>query len=283
MKKGFKNHVALFSVTMSLAVMMMLSGCSNGSTSTTIAPSTTESTALTTAAETTAESEELSTAAETVETTAESEAPSTEAESKEAESKEVESKEENEATTTEAQEPAGETETKESSNDAVVKRQVGDRYEEVIVFQGVEEKITFERIANETVGFEMDYDCGNFSRKSDENGDVFALNFDGSYYMEVTSKNETADAIATSISEELSKNYDVYKSETELNFVGNCTMIHADIKTVDQETLDELQTVYIIPAADGCYVATAHYGYDSSDYYGKLFSMMADSFSIIEK
>jgi hypothetical protein len=280
MIKKSKKHVVLLSMAMSLTVIMMLSGCGKGdkASTTTEAPTTiseTESTTTdaasetegeSTAAESTAESEAALT---TDEETAAAEAPATTSESPE------------------GQEVTGSAENKESAEDITSAIQIGDRYEDVIPFQGVDEVIKFEHIGNETAGFEMDYDYERFTRKSTESGEVFTLTLFGveedDYYLEIKPSNEAADAVAASISDELSKNYDVYKDTYELARAGSCIRIEASIATDADDTLDDLQSVYIIPNGDGCFVATAHYSYDSSDFYGNLFAKMMNTFSVIEK
>ena len=152
----------------------------------------------------------------------------------------------------------------------------------MIVYEGYEEILKFEHVKNEAAGFEMDYEYSRFVRKSDSNGDIFTLNLDGveepQYYLEVSYSSEEAEAAAASISEELSKNYSVTLSE----LTEGGKMINA-VPTEENQELDELQSAYVIPAADGCRVARAHYSYDSSDFFGNLFSMMMDSISAIDR
>ena len=288
MRRRTKKHIALLSLVMSLAVTLMaLSGCGKKDAATTPTETTagteavsasaedmTESEAMSTAAEDTAESEAASTAARD---TTESEAASTtagDAADSEAAAKTTEDAAKSEAADT--------TDAGESSEAAPAKRQVGDRYEDVIVYEGYEEILKFEHVKNEAAGFEMDYEYSRFVRKSDSNGDIFTLNLDGveepQYYLEVSYSSEEAEAAAASISEELSKNYSVTLSE----LTEGGKMINA-VPTEENQELDELQSAYVIPAADGCRVARAHYSYDSSDFFGNLFSMMMDSISAIDR
>ena len=46
-------------------------------------------------------------------------------------------------------------------------RQNGERFETVIILEGMEEKVNYEHIRNDTLGIEMDYDYESFVRYSE--------------------------------------------------------------------------------------------------------------------
>ena len=52
-----------------------------------------------------------------------------------------------------AEEPAA-----EPTQDNGTQRQDGERFEGVIILEGMEETVRYEHVRNDTVGFEMDYD-----------------------------------------------------------------------------------------------------------------------------
>ena len=45
---------------------------------------------------------------------------------------------------------------------------------------------------------------------------------------------------------------------------------------------EQLQMVYIIPASDGCRIATAHYAIEASEGFGRRFHYIMDSFAVID-
>ena len=88
-------------------------------------------------------------------------------------------------------------------------RQDGERFEDVILLEGMEETVHYEHIRNTALGFEMDYDYENFVRCSDENGERFVSDWDDpanpENYLEVTLSREDAETAAAAIIEALSR------------------------------------------------------------------------------
>lgn len=170
-------------------------------------------------------------------------------------------------------------------SDAVIERQDGERFEGVIVIEGMEEKVKYEHVRNEMVGFEMDYDYEKFERNSKSNVDRFVSRYDDpenpENYLEVTYSASDADTVSDSVSKDLSSEYDIIKQSFTLDRAGSCIRIGASSLKGNKGTPDFLQMVYIIPAEDGCRIATAHYSYESADSFGTRFADFMKSFSVI--
>ena len=165
-------------------------------------------------------------------------------------------------------------------------RQDGERYEGISMFQGMEQTVYYEHIVNKTAGFEMDYDYETFVRHSEADRERFVLAWDDDpenpeYYLEVTYSTEDAETVAAAISENLSNDYEINRGSTELDRAGSCIRIGASEVKGGGYTADQMQMVYIIPADDGCRIATAHYGFDSSDFFGARFRAMVNTLSVI--
>ena len=166
-------------------------------------------------------------------------------------------------------------------------RQDGDRYEGVIMLEGMEQTVQYEHIVNKTAGFEMDYDYETFVRHSDADRECFILRWDDpenpEYYLEVTYSRDDAEAVAAAVSEDLSKDYEIIRESIALDRAGNCIRIGASEVKGGGYTADRMQMVYIIPADDGCRIATEHYGFDSADLFGARFRAMVNTLSVIDR
>lgn len=178
------------------------------------------------------------------------------------------------------------TESAESSETQIeTGRKVGERYEGVITIDGFEETVKYEHIRNDTVGIEMDYDYELFERHSESDCESFVLRYDDpknpEVYLEVTYSAEDADTVAASIGEALSNDYNIIKESFALDRAGSCIRIGVS-SDKDNRTTDVLQMVYIIPAADVCRVATAHYTFDSADGFGKRFRYIMNTLMVID-
>ena len=164
-------------------------------------------------------------------------------------------------------------------------RQNGERFETVIVLEGMEETVRYEHIVNEALGFEMDYDYESFARYSDPALECFISVWDGpgnpENYLEVTRSTEDAEAAAAAIKEELSGTYDLTESTRELENAGNCLYIEASTLKGTNTMADQIQAVYIIPASDGCLVATARYAAEAAEGFGRRFHYMLNTFSAL--
>ena len=99
-------------------------------------------------------------------------------------------------------------------------------------------------------------------------------------YLEITRSSENADAVAASVSETLSKDYDVGKDSVTLDQAGPCIRLDASSDKTGH-TPDFMQAVYIFPATDGCRIATIHYTFDSADGFGVRFRHFINSIIVI--
>ena len=124
----------------------------------------------------------------------------------------------------------------------------------------------------------MDYDYESFVRHSESGREVFLSIWDDpkapENYLEVTASAEDADAVAASVSERLSQEYELLKESRELDRAGRCIRIEASELKGTGRMADQLQAVYIIPAPDGCRVAAAHFSLESAEGFGRRFAYM---------
>ena len=170
----------------------------------------------------------------------------------------------------------------------VIARQDGERFEAVIVMEGMEETVNYEHIRNEALGFEMDYDYESFSRSSEADRERFVLVWDDpanpEYYLELSYSPESAEYTADSISKSLSAEYELYRDDSfMLERAGRCIYISTSSVKGGDSSPEHLQTVYLIPAGDGCIVATEHCSIESAEGIGRRFAYMMHTLSLIEK
>ena len=177
-------------------------------------------------------------------------------------------------------ESAGSSEAEEQTG-----RKDGERFEETVMIEGTAETVKYEHVKNETIGFEIDYEYESFTRSAESDRVRFISVYDSAdnpwNYLDVTYSAKGVDDVAASISEELSKDYEVTKDSITLEGVGSCTRIEAS--GANGETAGKLVTAYVIPAADGCRIATAHYTFESADGFGKRFFNMMNAMTVIER
>ena len=175
----------------------------------------------------------------------------------------------------------------ETNTAAPIGRQDGERFEAVIIIEGMEETVQYEHVMNEILGFEMDYEYESFVRHTESVCDRFTSLYDDpddpQNYFEVSYSADDADTIAASVRESLSDDYDVFEDRYTLSRAGECILIDASIAKGGQGTPDSLQEVYIIPAADGCRIVTAHFNFEAAEGLGRRFSNMLNSLEIIDR
>ena len=99
----------------------------------------------------------------------------------------------------------------------------------------------------------------------------------------MTTSPDDADTVAATIGETLSANYDIIKESITLDRAGDCILIDASNAKGNKGTPDLLQTVYIIPAADGCRIATAHYTFESAEGFGRRFNYIMNTLVVIDR
>ena len=170
---------------------------------------------------------------------------------------------------------------------ATPERSDGERFEAVIMLEGMEETVRYEHIIREDLGFEMDYDYESFERYSDPELESFLSVWDGpgnpENFLEVMYSAEDADTVAAAVREELSQEYDLYEETRELDLAGECLYMEASVLKGTNNMADRLQSVYIIPAPDGCFVATAHYSVESAEGVGSRFNYMLNTLKVIDR
>ncbi len=165
-------------------------------------------------------------------------------------------------------------------------RRDGERFEDVIIMEGMEETVKYEHIRNDALGFEMDYDYENFVRHSEPDREVFVSNWDDpeapENYLEVRYNPQDADTVAASISALLSRDYEISRDDAfPLECAGTCIRIDASADAGGLTMPDLLQMVYIIPAGDGCRIAAAHYTIEGAEGFGRRFHALMDAFSVL--
>ena len=173
------------------------------------------------------------------------------------------------------------------ANSSVGARKDGERFEDVIMLEGMEETVQYEHAINNEIGFEIDYDYEMFIRQREADKERFISIYDDidhpENYLEITYRSENMDAVAASVSKELSKNYEISKEPRELANAGKCIVIDASNGAGNTGTLDLLQAVYIIPSGDGALVGTAHYGFESADGFGRRFAYIMNTLVVINR
>jgi len=166
-------------------------------------------------------------------------------------------------------------------------RQDGERFEDVIMLEGMEETVKYEHVVNKTLGIEMDYDYESFVRRSEADRERFVSVWDNAEnpenYLELTYSPESAEAAKASISEALSKEYDLTEGTRTLDRAGDCLRIEASVIKGTNNMAPQIQTVYIIPAPDGCRIATAHCAIEASEGFGRRFAYMLNTLSVISR
>ena len=165
--------------------------------------------------------------------------------------------------------------------------QNGERYEKTIILEGMEETVRYEHIRNDALGFEIDYDYELLERRSETDRECFVCRYDDpkspENYLEVTFDTRDAETVAASVSEALSGDYSPTRESYTLRCAGECIRIDASADKSGLNMPPLLQMVYIIPAADRCRVATAHYAIEGADGFGRRFSDLMDTLIVIPR
>ena len=200
-----------------------------------------------------------------------------------AENEPVENADDNSAT-----EPISETETETipepAPEEAETGRQDGERFEAVIVIEGMDETVKYEHVKNDVLGIEIDYDYENFVRQKDDAAERFISIYDNAdapeNYLEIVHSEQDAETAVKSVGEELSKEYEIYQSDYTLDNAGECTRIDASADVGGKTMPEHLKMVYIDPATDGCMIATAHYTIESAEGFGRRFAYIMHTMTV---
>jgi hypothetical protein len=157
----------------------------------------------------------------------------------------------------------------------------GDRFDDVIILEGMEETVHYEHVINESIGLEMDYDYESFVRYSDPAFETFISVYDDAQkpenYLEIVHSNETAESVADTIAEDLSKEYDITRTEMTLDHAGSCVKISASEDKNTHGTADMIYVVYIIPRDNGCLIAKESMYFEASEGFGRRFNYMVNT------
>ena len=166
-------------------------------------------------------------------------------------------------------------------------RQDGERFEDVIILEGMEETVRYEHIRNQSLGIEMDYDYESFVRDSDANRERILSVWDDpenpENYLELTYSPETAETAAASVAETLSNDYEIIEEAYTLAHAGSCIRIDTSEVKGGGWMPEHLQTVYIVPAPDGCRIGTVHCAIEAAEGMGRRFAYMMNTLTVIER
>ena len=167
-----------------------------------------------------------------------------------------------------------------------IERQHGERFEDVIMIEGMEETIKLEHFVNETAGLAMDYDYESFvCRASSDRLQIVSAYDDPETpenYIEVSYCPDDAETVADAIEKVLSADYAVSRDTAVLKSGVECIHMDASATPDGAYTADVLQAVYVIPAPDGCRVAHMRYLPEGSDGFGKRLSYLASTVTVME-
>lgn len=175
----------------------------------------------------------------------------------------------------------------EPEDKPATERQDGERFEETIILEGMEEVVKYEHVKNETLGIEMDYDYDSFMRQKGSDSERFISTYDDPEdpwnYLEVSYVSESVDQIEKTINIELSEKYEVIIENRTLDKASSCVVIDASADKGGKTMPDRLQAVYIIPAGSGSIVARAHFAAEAAEGFGRRFGYMMDTLSVIRR
>ena len=166
-------------------------------------------------------------------------------------------------------------------------RKDGERFDDTIILEGMEETVHYEHVVSFPVGIEMDYDYEAFKRLTEPERLVFVSVYDDEEnpenYLEITFSTEDAENVIASVKEELSKDYELTVSDRDLQNAGTCTRIEASVIKGTNNMADRIVVVYVIPADDGCRVARAHYCAEAAEGFGHRFNYLLNTLYVLKR
>ena len=166
-------------------------------------------------------------------------------------------------------------------------KQDGERFEAVIMMEGMEETVRYEHVRREDLGFAMDYDYENFVRQSEGERERFVSDWDDpadpQNYLEVSYDTGNANLVADVLSAGLSNVYDLLQDERELDNGVKCLRIEASVIKGTNQMADRIQEIYIIPAGSGSIVARVCYAIEGAEGFGRRFAYMVRSLNVLER
>ena len=184
-------------------------------------------------------------------------------------------------------EPSSITETSQDPvAEAAISRRDGERFDDVIIIEGMEETVHYEHLRNDMLGFEIDYDYETFFRHSDADCERLISSWDDpdnpENYLEVRYNPQSAETVAANLCEVLSYEYEIRRDDTfVLERAGSCIRICADEVRGGGYMPEQLQYIYVVPAEDGCRIATEHMYIVESEGFGRRFNYMMQTFSAV--
>ncbi len=143
-----------------------------------------------------------------------------------------------------------------------------------------------EPVRHDALGFELDYDYENFVRRSEADREIFVSCWDDpekpENYLELRYNPQDAGTVAANICAFLSGEYEVRRDDAfELEQLGSCIRIDADEVKGGGYMPEQLQTVFVIPAGDGCRIAWERTYIVESEGFGRRFGYMMQTFSLL--
>ena len=155
----------------------------------------------------------------------------------------------------------------------------GERFDGTIMLEGMEETVHYEHVVNNDLGFEIDYEYEQLNRKTLADREIFISVYDDendpSNYLEVSQSDLPVDTVITNLRIELSQKADIETETRTLENAGEVTYIEASSK--DGNMLNQIQSVYVIPAGNGTIVARCHFSIEAAEGFGGRFRQMLNT------
>ncbi len=175
----------------------------------------------------------------------------------------------------------------ETAPTPVPARQDGERFEGTFSYQGFEETVHYEHIRRDDLGFEMDYDYDLFVRQSGTDFERFVYAHDDmtkpQNYLEVRADTGNANLVADAMNTTLSSEYDTTVVYRDMDNGEQCIRIEASVIKGTNQMADQIEERYIIPAPDGCRIATGHYDTADSEGFAKRLFYMVKTISAFDR